>query len=159
MIRIETADLSQRNQAEIFIELLNAYANDPMGGGEPLAEQTRLNLVATLNTHSGATTILAYADQLAIGLCNCFDAFSTFACQPILNIHDIYVSETYRRQGVARLLLNHAEQIALDKGCCKMTLEVLNRNETAKSIYQQFGFKPYQLNENFGNAEFWQKDF
>ena len=159
MIRIETADLSQKIQAEIFIELLDAYANDPMGGAEPLAEQTRLNLAATLSAHTGATTILAYADQQAIGLCNCFDAFSTFACQPILNIHDIYVSEEFRRQGVARLLLNHAEQIALDKGCCKITLEVLNRNETAKSIYQKFGFKPYQLNEHFGNAEFWQKNF
>jgi ribosomal protein S18 acetylase RimI-like enzyme len=53
--------------------------------------------------------------------------------------------------------MEKAEQVASERGCCKMTLEVLNNNEAAKSSYRASGYEPYQLDDQFGNAEFWQK--
>ncbi len=157
MIQIKQADLSNSEQANAVIELLNEYALHPMGGGEALTEFTRNNLIATLQSRKECSIFLAYDENIAIGLCNCFEAFSTFACKPLLNIHDLFVKESYRKQGIARQLMQKAEQLARHNGCCKMTLEVLSKNEAAKNSYLASGYKPYQLNEQFGNAEFWQK--
>lgn len=157
MIHSKLADLSNPEQAESVINLLNQYALHPMGGGEALSEFTRLNLIPTLLTRKECSIILAYDDEKTVGLCNCFEAFSTFASKPLLNIHDLFVVEAYRNQGLAKQMMALAEDIARKKGCCKMTLEVLSKNEAAKKSYHASGYRPYQLDEQFGLAEFWQK--
>ena len=157
MIQIKLVDLSNDKQANAVIELLNEYAQHPMGGGQALPEFTQKNLITTLKTRKECSIFLAYDDNVTVGLCNCFEAFSTFACKPLLNIHDLYVTEAYRKQGIGRQLMLRAEQLARDNGCYKMTLEVLSKNEPAKKSYRACGYQPYQLDEQFGYAEFWQK--
>jgi ribosomal protein S18 acetylase RimI-like enzyme len=83
--------------------------------------------------------------------------FSTFACQPLLNIHDVIVSLPYRGRGLSKLMLQLAEQIAIDSGCCKMTLEVLEHNYIAQKAYRSIGFDGYELNPAMGKALFWEK--
>lgn len=157
MIQFKLADLSNPQQANAIVELLDQYAQHPMGGSEALPDFTRKNLISTLKTRKECTIILAYDGNEAIGLCNCFEAFSTFACKPLLNIHDLYVAEAYRNRGIAKQMMQKAEQVAAEKNCCKMTLEVLTKNEAARKSYRASGYRPYQLDEQFGVAEFWQK--
>ena len=83
--------------------------------------------------------------------------FSTFKCQPLINIHDLAVIKTFRGQGISQALLSKLEQLALKKGCCKITLEVLEGNIVAQNAYQKFGFAGYQLDPNMGKAMLWQK--
>jgi GNAT superfamily N-acetyltransferase len=128
-----------------------------MGGGEALPEFTCKNLVSALASRNDCTVILAWDEDLAVGLCNCFECFSTFACKPILNIHDVYVAEGYRGRGIASQMMQKAEQLAHARGCCKLTLEVLTHNKAAKASYTASGYAPYQLDSEFGQAEFWQK--
>ncbi len=54
-------------------------------------------------------------------------------------------------------MLDKVEEVAIEKGCCKITLEVLSKNEAAKSAYKKFGFSDYELDPNAGSALFWQK--
>ena len=54
-------------------------------------------------------------------------------------------------------MLERVEEIALSKGCCKLTLEVLTGNKAAKASYNKFGFVGYELDPNIGRAQFWQK--
>lgn len=157
MIEYLTADLESPDHANALVTLLNNYAKHPMGGGEPLPEFTRKNLASTLAKREDCVVILAYDGSKPIGLCNCFECFSTFSCQPILNIHDVYVEDGYRGQGVARNMMIKAETTARERGCCKVTLEVLSENKAAKTSYRTSGYAPYQLDANFGQAEFWQK--
>ena len=105
-----------------------------------------------------AFSVIAYIDGHSAGLVNCFEAFSTFSCKPLINIHDIVVLKKYRCKGVSQKMLNKVEQIARTKGCCKITLEVLSNNEVAKSAYRKFGFSDYELDPKAGTALFWQKD-
>lgn len=157
MIEISTADPANPVHAQAIVALLDQYAMHPMGGGEALTEYTRNNLAATLARRSDYSAILAWDGDQAVGLCNCFECFSTFACKPILNIHDVYVANGYRGQGIAGQMMQKAEQIARNRGCCKLTLEVLSKNQAAKASYQASGYTPYQLDSQFGQAEFWQK--
>jgi hypothetical protein len=157
MIEIVKADLSNPQHGRALVDLLDNYARDPMGGGKPLSETVKLNLVPALLQRKTIHTFLAFSDGQAVGLANCVEGFSTFACKPLLNIHDIAVAPDHRKQGIATLLLEAAEKLALAQGCCKITLEVLEGNEAAKSVYTRFGFAAYALNPAAGMAMFWEK--
>jgi ribosomal protein S18 acetylase RimI-like enzyme len=54
-------------------------------------------------------------------------------------------------------MLDKIVEIALTKGCCKVTLEVLGNNEAAKFAYSKFGFEGYRINQDTGIAQYWQK--
>ena len=141
-----------------LLMLLNNYAMDEMGGGKPLDEYTRENLLATLSQRQDVVSFIAYIEQEAVGLINAFEGFSTFKCKPLLNIHDVCVRLEYRRQGVASQLLQAIEQLAVERGYCKLTLEVLQANVAAQKAYRQLGFAAYELDPKMGTAMFWEKE-
>lgn len=154
---IVQADYSNPQHQQDIPLLLNNYANDPMGGGKPLAPEVTKNLVSALAALPYAFSIITYVDGIAAGLVNCFESFSTFNCKPLVNIHDVIVLEPFRGMGLSIKMLEKVEEIAKAKGCCKMTLEVLSNNEVAKAAYQKFGFANYELDSSAGHALFWQK--
>ena len=157
MIKVFQADLTNESHAKALITLLNAYALDPMGGGKALSDYTKDNLANTILERSDTTVILAFDGDKPAGLLNCIEGFSTFACLPLLNIHDVYVDTDFRGKGVAKMLFQAVEELAKDKGCCKLTLEVLDGNKPAKEAYLKFGFKSYELDPETGKALFWEK--
>lgn len=157
MYRIILADYADPTHRDAVVEILDAYARDPMGGGEPLPEFTRRHLLDEMARRPNMFSLLAFIDDRPVGLANCIEGFSTFAARPLLNIHDIAVLPGFRGRGIGRALLAEAESIARSRGCCKMTLEVLQGNTTARSAYLSFGFKPYTLDDALGGAEFWHK--
>ena len=156
-MKIIRADLSNPIHAEALVSLLNSYAQDPMGGGEELSDFTQENLAKEIHKRSDVTVILAFDGDKSAGLINCVEGFSTFMCKPLMNIHDVYVGADYRGKGVATMLLQAAEDLAIEKQCCKLTLEVLEGNQPAKSAYLKFGFDGYELEPEMGKAMFWQK--
>jgi ribosomal protein S18 acetylase RimI-like enzyme len=157
MIHIVEADLENDRHAEAIVPLLNAYACDLMGGGEDLSDYCKRNLVAELRRLPHAVVLLAFVDDVPAGLSICFLGFSTFACKPLLNIHDLAVCERFRGLGIGKQLMQRIEEIAVRKGCCKLTLEVLSGNDVALNLYRRQGFLQYQLDPNAGGAMFLQK--
>ena len=152
------ADYTNPDHGNDIITLLEEYACDPMGGGEPLSDFSKDNLLNSLTAISGAFSVLAYLDSMPVGLANCFEGFSTFKCKPLINIHDIVVSDKYRGQGIGQALLEKIESVAQERGCCKITLEVLQGNQPAINSYKKFGFSPYELKSEFGHAMFFEKE-
>jgi ribosomal protein S18 acetylase RimI-like enzyme len=96
-------------------------------------------------------------DDAPVGLVNCIEGYSTFKAQPLMNIHDIAVLPGHRGAGVGQALLAAAELHAKNRGCCKLTLEVLTGNARALKSYLGFGFEPYALDPAAGQASFMQK--
>ncbi len=156
-IDVIQADYQNEQHTTDLLFLLNDYAMDVMGGGEPLSEYTQQHLVENLKQQSNVFTVLAYVDGKPAGIANCVVGFSTFAAKPLVNFHDVSVVKAFRRQGITHLLFNKVEQIAKDMGCCKLTLEVLQGNEVAKAAYEKEGFAGYELDPKMGQAVFWQK--
>ncbi len=157
MLAILKADLSCARHANAIVALLNAYALDIMGGGVALSPFAQANLVTELQKRDTAHVILAFVDDQPAGLVICIEGFSTFACQPLLNIHDVTVLPPFRGQGIARRMLAKAEEIALQRGCCKLTMEVLEGNAVARALYASCGYAAYALDPQMGSAMFWQK--
>ena len=156
-IQLIKADYRNEKHAKDLILLLNAYALDPMGGGEALTADVQQNLVSTLAERSDVFTVLCYVDNEPAGIINCVEGFSTFSCKPLINIHDCGVLDKFRGLGLSLKMFAEVEKIALERGCCKLTLEVLQGNDVAKNAYKKLGFSGYELDPILGHALFWEK--
>ncbi|MCU4677066.1 GNAT family N-acetyltransferase [Catenovulum sp. 2E275] len=158
MLNIKQIQLEDEIQAAALLNLLKNYALDPMGGGEALSPYSQQNLIAQLKLRNDYIGWLAYWQQQPVGLLNAFEGFSTFYAKPLLNIHDLTVAKSFRGKGIANQLMQTAEHYARTNHFCKLTLEVLTENAVARNLYVKQGYQAYQLAENAGVAQFWQKE-
>ncbi|WP_233548286.1 GNAT family N-acetyltransferase [Aurantiacibacter zhengii] len=156
-LTVSLADYADPADGAALVALLDAYARDPMGGGEHLSDTVRDTLVDALASFPGAFSLIARLDDVPVGLANCITGFSTFAAAPLVNIHDMAVLPGHRGHGIGRALMEAVEAEALKRGACKITLEVLSGNETAKALYAKCGYGDYELDPAAGKAMFWQK--
>jgi len=154
---IHIANLSEPRDASDLVSLLDAYASDLMGGGAPLPDDVKKRLPGDLAMRPTSVVLLARIDGEAVGAAVGFDGYSTFAAAPLLNLHDFVVAPRFRGRGVARALLARLESVARSRGCCKITLEVLENNHRARGIYAAAGFAGYELDPEAGRALFFQK--
>lgn len=154
---VRRADYARASDARAIVALLDAYASDPAGGGEPLSDFARSRLVPELASRPHAFSVLAFDGEAAVGLVNCIEGFSTFKCLPLVNVHDVAVLASHRGRGIAEAMLAEVERLARERGACKLTLEVLSGNAPAMRLYQRVGFAGYQLDPAMGSAQFLQK--
>lgn len=157
MIDIVLADYRHPVHAAALVRLLDAYARDPAGGGKPLSDAVRAGLPAALASRPQAFSVLAFDGEEAVGLVNCIEGFSTFACRPLVNVHDVVVAASHRGQRITQRMLARVQEEAVARGACKLTLEVLQGNAPAVRAYEREGFAGYQLDPAFGSALFMQK--
>ena len=156
-ITVRRADYTDARDRAALLDLLDAYAQDPMGGGTPLADDVKARLGDELAALPSAASFIAWIGDEAVGLVNTFEGYSTFKARPLLNVHDIAVLPAQRGRGVGQALLAACEAHARERGCCKITLEVLSGNTRALCSYERFGFAPYVLDPAEGNALLMQK--
>ena|SRR6185312_15621812 len=156
-VNILPIDYRNARHADALVHLMDIYAKDPMGGANPLNAYARQNLASALAALPTAFGVVAFCGDLPVGIVNCFEGFSTFSCRPLANIHDVVVAPEFRGNGIAIRMLGQVERMARERGCCKLTLEVLEGNRTAQHLYRKFGFDGYRLSPEKGHALFWQK--
>lgn len=101
--------------------------------------------------------LLAITEVRPIGIAVCFLGYSTFQARALLNVHDLAVVPEWRGKGVGQSLLRTAESRALERGCCKLTLEVQDDNERALALYERFGFSDLRVGDS-GPTRFLTKD-
>lgn len=156
-LTVRMADYADPFDAGALFMLLDSYARSVNGGGKALPKAHRERLAPALAQVPGAFSLLALEGGTPIGVANCFMGFSTFACAPLVNVHDLAVVPIRRGCGVGTALLRAVENEARARSACKITLEVLSGNAGAKALYAREGFANYALAEGLGSAQFWEK--
>ncbi len=157
MIAVRRVNYQNPADRVALCAMLNTYALDPMGGGQALDEKNLARLCDDLATKPLAFSFLAWQGDEPVGLANCFEGYSTFKAQPLINIHDLTVDPSARGRGVGQALMQAVQTEATARGACKITLEVLSGNTVALKSYERFGFTGYQLDSHTGQAMFLQK--
>ncbi|KAL0023597.1 hypothetical protein WJX77_005309 [Trebouxia sp. C0004] len=66
-----------------------------------------------------------------------------------LQILDVVVHPTHRRQGIGKALLKVLLNQAQERGCALATLEVSKDNAAAVQLYQQLGFQQVHLRKSY----------
>ena len=157
LLAVRRVDYRDARDSQALVALLDGYAQDPMGGGQALSADVHQRLCDDLARLPHAASFIAWLGDEPVGLVNTFEGYSTFKACPLLNVHDIAVLPAHRARGVGQALLAACEAHARERGCCKLTLEVLTGNQRALRSYEQFGFAPYMLDPREGQAQLMQK--
>lgn len=163
-ITVRSVDYGNAREARALVELLDGYARDVAGGGVPLSAKVQRGLPEALRQRPQAFSVMAWAadasaphGEVPVGLINCLEGFSTFACRPLVNVHDVVVAPGWRGHRIAQRMLHRVEALASERGACKLTLEVLSGNHSAMRAYERDGFAAYTLDPSMGQAQFLQK--
>ena len=140
-IEIFEANLGITLHSQAVIDLINSYAADPMGMGEPLPPDVQKNLIAGLTQHPTTIIFLAFHEGKAVGIITCFKGFSTFFAKPMLQISDFFLQPEHRGLSIASMLLASVEKKAAELNCCKITMTALKNNTHAIGVYESAGFR------------------
>lgn len=154
---IVLADLEHPDHQKAVVAMTAAYALDEMGNGGPLAPQVLEQLIPGLRAHPTTVVILAYVEDVVVGIATCFVGFSTFAARPLLNIHDLSVLREYRGRGIGQALLRAVDAAARERGCVKVTLEVQENNRRARELYERAGLTQAVYGDSTGGSLFYSK--
>ena len=154
---IMEADLNDVAHQNAIVHLLNEYTKDLQGFKRSLPDNVLKELIPEIRKIPTALIFLAEADDRFVGMSICFLGFSTFFARPIVNIHDFTVLREFRRQGIGTLLVEAVERKAAALDCCKLTLEVQEKNSDALRLYEKCGFEKSILDESEGQAFFLSK--
>lgn len=147
-LHVREADFDDERDAKGILAVLDSYASAPVGGGQPLAPDVRERLIPMLREHPTSLVLLAFVDDDPVGIAVCFFGLSSFRARPLLNIHDLAVLPQHYGKGVGQALLKAVEDRARRKGCCKVTLEVLDDNRRARELYRRFGFEDVVVDQS-----------
>lgn len=114
-----------------------AQLNAEFNGSSDLPEQlaARMALVGELEL----ATLAEVDDQLAGFACLRRVPCLLYAT-PYAELTELYVRPAFRRRGVARALLAHAEQLARAAGAAELHVATNPRNRAARACYRTAGF-------------------
>jgi ribosomal protein S18 acetylase RimI-like enzyme len=76
-----------------------------------------------------------------LGFVQLYPSFSSVSAMRQWILNDLFVSETARRAGVARLLMNRAREFAIDTKAKGLFLETAHDNTKGQSLYESLGYK------------------
>lgn len=97
-------------------------------------------LLARFN-HSESTLFIAYEAGVAIGFAQLYPSFSSTSLARTFILNDLFVRESYRKKGVAKLLIAAAIEFAKSLGALRVTLATAVDNQPAQALYHSSGWK------------------
>jgi len=154
---IQEANLDDEAHQQAIISLLNIYAIDLRGYKRELPAAVLKDLIPEMKKLHTTVILLASCKEIFVGMAICFLGFSTFYARPLLNIHDFTVLKEYRGKGIGMKIMKAVERKARYLDCCKITLEVQEKNINAIRIYEKFGFNTSGYYETEGSVLFYSK--
>ncbi|PSB00461.1 GNAT family N-acetyltransferase [Merismopedia glauca] len=89
---------------------------------------------------SDSTLLVASYRGKIVGFTQLYPSFSSVSMKPVWILNDLFVEELYRNQGVAKLLMNAAENLARETGVIRITLATQGSNIAAQSLYKSLGY-------------------
>ncbi|NJO77325.1 MAG: GNAT family N-acetyltransferase [Cyanobacteria bacterium RM1_2_2] len=91
--------------------------------------------------HKGDSVLFVASDDGHImGFTQLYPSFSSVSMKPVWILNDLFVEQAYRKQGVAKLLMRAAENLARETEAVRIILATQISNTTAQSLYESRGY-------------------
>lgn len=116
-------------------KLENGYLSEI---GEDLHTEEQQEALSHAIANDKIAFFLAKRGCRSVGMCSVVTAFSTFACADVGTFEDFYVEPAFRKQGVARKLVNCAQQWCKEHGVSSLSITCAPCDE---EMYQALGFR------------------
>lgn len=91
--------------------------------------------------HGESTLFIAYQKNVPVGFAQLYPVFSSIALARTFILNDIFVSERYRKKGIASLLIESAIAYASALGAARLSLSTAVTNLAAQAVYESTGWK------------------
>lgn len=91
--------------------------------------------------HGQSVVLLAESEGRPVGFTQLYPSFSSVSLARVYVLNDLYVSNSARRQGVGRALLQAAQEHARDQGAVRLSLVTDVNNLTAQALYAAMGWQ------------------
>src|SRR5260370_38516514 len=134
-ITIRPATQADAGQILIFIQALAMFEREPNAVTATEADLLRHGF----GDNPYFACLIAELDGVPAGFALYFFDYSTWLGRPGLYLEDLFVLPEYRGAGIGKVLLQRLAAIALEKGCARMTGEVLDWNRPAIDFYRVMG--------------------
>ncbi|MGI2292967.1 GNAT family N-acetyltransferase [Paenibacillus sp. GXUN7292] len=95
----------------------------------------------TMNEQSVIYLAEDTASQHAAGFLQLYPSFSSISMKRTWILNDLYVTEPYRKQGVAQMLLDTAKELAVSSNVKGLGLSTAVDNIQAQRLYEKNGYK------------------
>lgn len=87
-----------------------------------------------------STIFLAHDTKHIVGFTQLYPSFSSVSMKRVWILNDLFVEEAYRNKGVAKLLMNAAEEFARQTGAVRIVLSTQISNIAAQTLYESRGY-------------------
>jgi len=77
----------------------------------------------------------------AVGFMQIYPSFSSISLKKLLILNDLFVIPEYRKQGVAKALIDTAKKLAKKEGAKGLSLKTAHDNIAGQKLYEACGFK------------------
>lgn len=114
-----------------------AFHNDKAWRGLELLLASDKDILLVAHQHTEPQNVIA--------MCSVQTLISTAEGGAVGLIEDVIVSPNYRRKGIARQLLNYAEQWSAERGLKRLQLLADKRNDSALDFYSAHDWQKTQL--------------
>lgn len=92
-------------------------------------------------TERGESVIyVAESDSYLVGFVQLYPIFSSTRMKRLWLLNDLFVLESYRGQGISKLLMGEAKQVAIKSESAGLILETEKTNIEGNSLYPKMGF-------------------
>ncbi len=122
---------------QVLAPLLDAYRVF-YGSGSDVEAASQFLLERFNNGES--VLFISIAEDTAVGFCQLYPSFSSVSLARTFILNDLYVMESYRKQGIGTMLLQAAVEFAKDHKALRLTLSTAITNRTAQSLYENAGW-------------------
>ena len=85
--------------------------------------------------------LLAKEGDRLLGFTQLYPSFSSVSMEKIWILNDLFVFEGARRRGVARALMEAAQQFGRESGAIALTLATEKTNASAQALYRSLGYR------------------
>jgi len=90
--------------------------------------------------NSDSVIFAATDNRHVVGFTQLYHSYSSVAMRRIWILNDLFVEESYRRKGVAKLLMDAAKSHAEATGAARITLTTQISNVPAQKLYESLGY-------------------
>ncbi len=108
--------------------------------GEPSDEQLKHFFARLVAPESNLIFLGAFHEGTLAGIVSVTFGESSYRLAPFAWCDDLYVDLPYRRQGVAKQLMNEVSQLAKQRQCSNVLLGVGHREVGPLKLYESLGF-------------------
>ncbi len=91
-----------------------------------------------------STIFIAHENGCGVGFTQLYPSLSSVSMKRIWILNDLFVEESHRKQGVAKLLMSAAENYARETGAVRITLATQIANVAAQTLYESLGYSKGQ---------------